>query len=138
MATEKSLTIAQMTRRICEREDNTYSKKVVSDVLKAYMEECKKGLIKGERVQLAGIGTIIPEVKIHRSCSLPTWNNNNHENTPYTRMRMSRNYSLIQKMNRTLLKNIQNGILGLEELPFSKQQIDILRNSGLIPNEDNE
>ena len=51
---------------------------------------------------------------------------------------MKRNYSLIQEMNRILQNNIENGILGLENLPFEKQQIAILRKNGLIPDEEDE
>ena len=36
-------------------------------------------------------------------------------------------------MNKNLLRNIGNGIYGLEKLPFSKQQMNILKKSGYIP-----
>ena len=75
---------------------------------------------------------IIPEVKIHRNCSLPTCDNSNHENAPYTKIRMSRTNALGGKMNETLLNNIENGILGLKKLPFDVQQINILKKSGYI------
>lgn len=48
-------------------------------------------------------------------------------------MRMSRTNTLHDKMNETLLENIENGIYGLEKLPFSKQQIPYLKNGGFIP-----
>jgi len=32
-----------------------------------------------------------------------------------------------------LMENIENGIWGLERLPFDVQQMDILKNSGYIP-----
>lgn len=132
MPPEKALTMRQIASRIYNnREDNIYSEKIIYEILKKCMDECKKGLLKGERVQLSGIGTIIPEVKVHerdfRVCE------KNCENTPYTRVKMSRNHSLVHEMNQTLQKNIESGILGLEELPFSKQQIAILRNGGFIP-----
>ena len=134
MASKKKY--SKMVCQISEREDNLYHPKIISNILKMYMEECKAALLRGERVQLTGIGTIIPEVKVHendvRVCE------RNCVNMPYTRMRMTRNYSLVQEMNCKLQKNIENGVLGLEELPFSKQQIAILRNSGMIPDEESQ
>ena len=140
MPVEKHLTMRQIAGRICDKEDNIYSEKIVYDILKKCMDECREGLLKGERVQLTGIGTIIPLVKTHRSsnrCHLPTFNQDN-VNQPYTKIKISRNNSFVQEMNETLLKNIENGILGLEKLPFDKQQITILRNGGFIPDEEND
>ena len=128
---------SKMVCQISEREDNLYHPKVISDILKMYMDECKKALLRGERIQLTGIGTIIPEVKVCENFNLFACNKEDG-NPPYTRMRMTRTHSLGQEMNRKLLKNTQNGILGLEELPFSKQQIAILKNSGMIPNDESE
>ena len=54
-------------------------------------------------------------------------------NPLYTKLRISRNNLLGDVMNRLLLKNIEKGIYGLEKLPFSKQQFDILKGSGYIP-----
>lgn len=133
----KALTMKQIASRIYNnRENNIYSEKIIYEILTRYMDECKKGLLRGERIQLTGIGTIIPEVKVHeRDYRICEWN---CENAPYTSMKMSRNNSLVHEMNQTLQRNIENGILGLEELPFSKQQIAILRNGGFIPDEENE
>ena len=36
-------------------------------------------------------------------------------------------------MNKNLLRNIESGIYGLDKLPFSRQQMDILKKSGYIP-----
>ena len=136
MPSNSGLTAYKAANRIHDRKDNIYSERVIYDVLKMYMDECKKGLLSGERVQLSGIGTIIPEVKVHerdvRVCD------KNCENLPYTSLKMSRNHSLVREMNQTLQRNIENGIIGLEELPFSKQQIAILRNGGFISDENNE
>ncbi|MCH5271767.1 MAG: hypothetical protein J1E83_13685 [Lachnospiraceae bacterium] len=137
MSSKSALTVNQIAGRICDRDGNLYSKKVVYEILNMYIEECRKGLLRGERILLTGIGTIIPEVKTHEHFNLPVCNKEDG-NPPYTRMRMTRTYSLGQEMNRKLHKNIKNGILGLEELPFSKQQMAILKNSGMIPNEENE
>ena len=137
MSRNNGLTICKAAKRIHDREDNLYSKKVINTVLTMYMEECKKELLKGKSVQLTGIGTIIPEIKTRKHFNLPLCNRED-DNLPYTKVKMKRNYSLIQEMNRILQKNIENGILGLENLPFEKQQIAILRKNGLIPDEETE
>ena len=137
---EKHLTMRQIAGRICDKENNIYSEKIVYDILNKCMDECKKGLLSGERVQLTGIGTIIPVLKTQRrfnSRYLPTFNQDNVDQ-PYTKIKISRNNAFVQEMNETLLKNIENGIMGLEQLPFDKQQITILRDSGFIPDEENE
>ena len=137
----KALTMHQLASRIYKnRENNIYSEKIIYEIITKCMDECREGLLKGERVQLTGIGTIIPLVKTHRSsnrCHLPTFNQDN-VNQPYTKIKISRNNSFVQAMNETLLKNIENGILGLEKLPFDKQQITILKNGGFISSEENE
>ena len=137
---EKHLTMRQIAGRICDRESNIYSEKIVYDILNKCMDECKKGLLSGERVQLTGISTIIPLVKTQRRSNcryLPTFNQDN-VSQPYTKIKISRNNAFVQEMNKTLLKNIENGIMGLEQLPFDKQQITILKDSGFIPDEENE
>ena len=131
---------SNMTYRVAEREDNIYHPKMISAILNMYLDECRKALMKGERVQLKGIGTLIPVLETHRSsnrCHLPTFNQDD-VNQPYTKIKITRSNSFIQKMNDTLLKNIEDGILGLEKLPFDKQQITILRDGGFIPDEENE
>lgn len=39
-----------------------------------YMEECQKALLRGDRVQISEVGTIIPEVKTCESFNLPQCN----------------------------------------------------------------
>ena len=138
MSTKKALTMRQIASRICSRDDNLYSEKIVYEILKKCMDECKKGLLRGERVQLTGIGTLIPEVKTHKHYFNPRTCDNVDEYLPYTKVRVWRSRTLINDMNQTLLKNIQNGILGLEELPFEKQQITNLKDCGLISDEESE
>lgn len=128
MTNKLGLQNGKMAGRILAREDNLYKREVVKNVLDMYADEIQKALLDGERVLISGVGTIIPEVKTHRSCFLPTCDNNTHENAPYTRIRMTRTNSLTEKMNQTLLRNIENGILGLKKLPFDVQQINILKN----------
>lgn len=129
-----ALTSNKMAKRICGREDNVYDKRIVKDILDMYMDECQKALLQGERVQISKVGTIIPEVKTRLSYNLPICNKEGG-NPPYTKLRMSRNNTLTEAMNRALVRNIENGVYGLEKLPFSSQQLDILKNAGYIPND---
>lgn len=128
----RALTAYQMAKRISDREDNTYDKRVIAKILDMYMDECRKALLSGERVQISKVGTIIPEVKTRISYSLPVCNKEDG-NPPYTRFRIFRNNHMREDMNRALVKNIKNGVYGLEKLPFSKQQLEILKDSGYIP-----
>ena len=137
MKNMQGLQNGKMAGRILAREDNLYKKEVVKNVLDMYADEIQKALLNGERVLISGVGTIIPEVKTHRNCFLPTCNNSEYENAPYTKIRMSRTNALYEKMNQTLLDNIENGILGLKKLPFDVQQINILKKSGFISDEEN-
>lgn len=138
MARIKALSAHKMAKRIYEREDNVYNKKVVTrklitDILLMYMDECRKALAEGERIEMAKVGSIIPEVKVHiGNFNLPMCNKE-EGNPPSTKLKITRNNSLMDTMNRTLMRNIENGIYGLEKLPFSRQQMDILKKSGYIP-----
>lgn len=130
----KALSAFKMAKRICDRKDNVYDKRVIESILNMYMDECYKALLEGERVQITKVGTIIPEVKTRMNFSLPCCNKE-EGNPPYTKIRISRNNWLCEKMNQTLLENIGNGIYGLEKLPFDKQQMGYLRNGGFIPDD---
>lgn len=127
----------KMAKRIYNREDHVYDKKVITkqliiNILLMYMDECRKALAEGERIEISKVGSIIPEVKVHiGNFNLPMCNKDN-VNPPYTKLRISRNNLLGDVMNRLLIKNIENGIYGLEKLPFSRQQMDVLRKSGYI------
>lgn len=138
MARVKALSAFKMAKRICDREDNIYNKKlinrqVVTDILLMYMDECRKALVEGERIEISKVGTIIPEVKVHEgNFNLPMCNKDGG-NPPYTKLKITRNNLLSNTMNRNLLENIENGIYGLEKLPFSTQQMDTLKKSGYIP-----
>lgn len=127
-----ALTACKMAKRICDRSDNIYDKKIIENILKMYMDECRKALLSGERVQITKVGTIIPEIKTRLFYNLPICNKEGG-NPPYTKLKISSNDLLGEAMNRALVKNIENGIYGLEKLPFSKQQFDILKGSGYIP-----
>ena len=128
----KALSAYKMAKRICNRKDNVYDKRIIENILNMYMDECRKALLSGERIQITKVETIIPEVKTLLFYNLPRCNKEGG-NPPYTKLRIRRNNLLGDVMNRLLIKNIENGIYGLDRLPFTKQQMDILRNSGYIP-----
>lgn len=128
----KALSAYKMAKRILDRKDNVYDKRIIENILNMYMDECRKALLSDERVQITKVGTIIPEVKTRLFYNLPICNKEG-SNPPYTKLRISRNNLLGDVMNRLLIKNIENGIYGLEKLLFSRQQMDILRKSGYIP-----
>ncbi len=129
----KALSAYKMAKRISDRKDNVYDKRIIENILNMYMDECRKALLSGERVQITKVGTIIPEVKVHEgNFNLPICNKDGG-NPPYTKLRIRRNNLLGDIMNRLLIKNIENGIYGLDKLPFSRQQMDILKKSGYIP-----
>ena len=70
MARPKTLTAYKMAKRIFNREDNVYDKKVITkqlitNILLMYMDECRKALAEGERIEISKVGSIIPEVKVH-------------------------------------------------------------------------
>lgn len=138
MAKGRTLTAFMMAKRICDREDNIYNKKminrqVVTDILQMYMDECRKALINGERIELSKVGTIVPEIKTHKgNYNLPMCNKDGG-NPPSTKLRITRSASLYRDMNKALTENMENGIYGLEKLPLSKQQLIILKESGYIP-----
>ena len=133
MATNNGLSSNKMAARIYKRKDNQYKQSMIKEILDMYADEIYKAIVRGERVQISKVGTIIPEVKTHiGNYNLPVCNAHGG-NLPYTKMRMSRNNGIREAMNETLLKNIEKGILGLEKLPFDKQQINILKKTGIIP-----
>lgn len=130
--TTESLSASKMAKRIANREDNVYDKRIIENILNMYMDECRKALLRGERILIKKVGTIIAEVKARMSYCLPICNKEGG-NPPYTKLRISRTNLLKDTMNKILIKNIENGIYGLEKLPLGKKQLDILRDSGYIP-----
>ena len=136
MSYENSVTPHQMVLRILKREDNLYKKEYIEAILNLYMDECKKALLKGERVLLSGVGTIIPEVKTHRSCYLPNCDNATHENSPYVKLRMRQTNQFKTTIDKQIRDNLKNGIYGLENQTFSKSQLENLKNGGFIPEDE--
>ena len=130
---KETLSAFKMSQRIFDRADNIYNKKVIMNILQMYMEECRKALLAGERVEITRVGNITPEIKVHEgNYNLPICNKDG-ANPPYTKLKMTRAVSLGSVMNNQLIKNIKKGIYGLEKLPFSKQQFAILKKSGYLP-----
>jgi hypothetical protein len=127
------VSVGQMATRICERDDMLYDKKVIVNVLNAYMEECRKALLKGESIQLSKIGKIIPQVKVHERDVNIWWLNKEGGNPPYVSMKITRNEELRKDFASMLIGNIKKGIMGLEKLPFSNQQLRILKEHGFVP-----
>lgn len=127
-----ALTASKMAKRIINRKDNVYDRRIIENILNMYMDEIRTAMMNGERVQISKVGTIIPELKVRLHYGLPGCDKEGG-NPPYTKIRMSRNHSIKENMNRQLMHNIENGIYGLANTPFSKQQLGILKNSGYIP-----
>ena len=132
MAYKDALSAGKMAARIYNREDNIYKQSMIKEILDMYAKEIYNAMMNGERVQISKVGTIFPEIKTRLSYGLPLCNKEGG-NPPYTMLRISRNRAIKANMNRQLLQNIENGIYGLAKTPFSKQQMDILKNSGYIP-----
>lgn len=129
----QGLAANKMAARILNREDNKYKKELIYDVLKMYMDECRKAVLNGERVQITGVGTIIPKLRTHKGAfNMPICNRCEGNPPPYVEVKLSRNDSFRKELSEKLLKNLDNGIIGLGKLSFDIQQINILKNSGFI------
>ncbi len=138
MSVNQGVAIGQMAARIYNRKDNQYKKALIKDILDMYAEEIRKALLDGERVQINKVGTIVPEVRTHvGSYNLAVANKHTGDNPPpYTKIRMTRTYSLKEDMDEELMENIENGVYGLKNVPFDKQQINILKRGGFIPSDE--
>ena len=132
MAYKNGLSAGKMAARIYNREDNIYKQSVIKEILDMYSKEIYNALMNGERVQISKVGTIFPEIKVRRHYGLPGCDKEGG-NPPYTIIRIFRNRTIKENMNNHLLQNIDNRIYGLAKTPLSKQQFNILKNSGFIP-----
>ena len=132
MAYKNGLSTGKMAARIYNRADNIYKQSMIKEILDMYAQEINKALMDGERVQISKVGTIFPELKVRLHYGLPGCDKE-CGNPPYTNIRISRNRAIKENMNKHLMQNIENGIYGLAKTPFSKQQFDILKKSGFIP-----
>lgn len=138
----EALTVNDMSNRILEREEfsndndvvkKNFKREMIRAVLNAYMEEMRLAFLDGERVFMPTIGTLIPEVCIPEGSyyNLPNCQKKDVAQ-PYTNLRFSRNHNLQNDMNKQLRENVAEGILGLEYLPFTDEQLDALTESGYI------
>ena len=135
MTKKPTLNENQMAARILNREDNHfYMHKMIKEILKMYSDEIRKAMLNGERVQITGVATIIPEVKIHEGkYNMPICNKTEGDPPPFTKIRISDNWKMREAMNRKLTQNIKNGIYGLERLYFTERQMEYLIEKGFIP-----
>lgn len=125
----------QMAARICKREDNPiYKHQMIKEILKMYSDEIRKSMMNGERVQITGVGTIIPELKVRDGkYTIPQCNKTEGNPPPYTKIRMHENWKMREAMNRKLAQNIKNEIYGLGKLFFTDSQMEFMIEKGLIP-----
>ena len=127
------LTTNTMTDRVYNRIDNEIFRwKFIRKILQAYHEELQNALLQGERVQIPGVGTLIPEIKTKEKFNMPNCNKEDGH-LPYLDIRLTRNVKLRASMTRRLLDNIKNGIYGLEKLPLTEEQLDYLKEKGFAP-----
>ena len=127
------LTTNTMTDRVYNRIDNEMFRwSYIRKILQAYHEELQKALLRGERVLIPGVGTLIPEIKLKEKFNMPCCNKEGG-NLPYTDIRLSRNLKFQINMTKTLQENIMNGIYGLEKLPLKEEQLDYLKEKGFAP-----
>ena len=130
-----NLSLHQMACRIAKRADNKiYKKEFIYDILKLFADEIQEAILEGNGVRIDEVGVIKPDVKVRETYSLP-FCNKPEGNPPYTTFKMTRSQKFKDKMNKKLLENIENGIYGLENLPFTKSQMRILKNTGFIPDD---
>lgn len=103
--------VKRAVERIREREDNIYTKKAISSILKMYAEECQNILLNGGKVSIKGVGTIRPNIVEYKHCGLPTVTKGE-----YTTVRINFHTNDIFKdmLKERLNKNMENGINGLE------------------------
>ena len=64
-----------MTDRVYNRIDNEIFRwKFIRKILQAYHEELQNALLRGERVLIPGVGTLIPEIKTKEKFNMPCCN----------------------------------------------------------------
>lgn len=131
----KRLTENQMAIRILNRGDNPIYKQVmIRNILNMYSDEVRKALLNGESVQISGVGTIIPEVKVHNGkYNMPVCNKSEGNPPPFTKIRIFRNRGMEIAMNNKLIHNLKSGIYGLEKRLFPKHDFELLKENGYIP-----
>lgn len=135
MQRKKRITENQMAIRILNREDNPiYKQQMIRNILNMYSDEVRKAMLNGESVHISGVGTLIPEVKVHEGkYNMPICNQTEGNPPPYTKIRIYRNPKMERAMNNTLLQNLKNGIFGLKERLFNHRDFEFLKEVGYIP-----
>jgi nucleoid DNA-binding protein len=107
-------TIWRATERIWKREDNTYSKKAIENILKMYAEECLSELMDGGKVSIKGVGTIRANIVKSAHCGLPNVKNKGKEIYTFVRVRFRTSDLFKEKLNERLRENLEAGIDGLK------------------------
>lgn len=135
MQKKTRLTENQMAIRILNREDNPiYKQQMIRNILNMYSDEIRKAMLNGESVQISGVGTLIPEVKVHEGkYNMPICNKTDGNPPPFTKIRVYRNYAMETAMNSKLMNNIKNGIWGLKKRLFNESDFEFLKDAGYIP-----
>lgn len=111
---DRGFTIKKAVERIREREDNTFTKKAISGILKMYAEECQDTLLNGGKVSIKGVGTIRPSLVEYKHCGLPTVNDKEDYSCRIVRMNFHTNDIFKEMLKERLNENMENGIIGLE------------------------
>ena len=111
---DRGFTIKKAVERIREREDNTFTKKAISGILKMYAEECQETLLNGGKVSIKGVGTIRPSLVDYKHCGLPTVDDGEDYSCKIVRMNFCTNDIFKDMLKERLNENMENGIIGLE------------------------
>lgn len=111
---DRGFTIKKAVERIREREDNTFTKKAISSILKMYAEECQETLLNGGKVSIKGVGTIRSNIVEYKHCGLPTVNKGEDYSCKIVRMNFCTNDIFKEMLKERLSENMENGINGLE------------------------
>ena len=109
----KALSAYKMAKRISDRKDNVYDKRIIENILNMYMDECRKALLSGERVQITRVGTIIPEVKSRLFYNLPRCNKEE-----YKRHKQADILIMADKYKHKVPKKVYDALLRFEVKPY--------------------
>ena len=123
-----------MARRICMREDNHYYKhKMIKEILSMYSDELRQAMLNGERVQITKVCTLIPEIKVHEgNYNMPNCNTTEGNPPPFAKITISF-WGIKDDLNKTLMRNLKEGVWGLKKLLFKKKDFEFLKETGYIP-----
>lgn len=107
---ENGLTKEKIVNRIMKSEANIYYKKdAISEIIGLYIEELKKELMDGGKVNIPGIGVITTKIRQPAGINnLPNCENPNGENMPQAYLHFRINNKLRQNLNRRLMSNLKH------------------------------